>query len=350
MADEYLETCLRRFTWRILSNHVSPWEFDQITGEIDDFDQWCEVWTRWADEHVARGDEAAAGGHMITAGAAYVRASQFYHWASFLFAHEPDQFRRALEGAEASLAKAGPLVDPPMELVRIPFEGTEMRGYLRRPRGDDPVPLAILVPGADSTKEELYDLGDHIVERGVAILAFDGPGQGLVSFDLKLRPDFEVAISAVIDHVAAMRDDVDMDRIVVGGISYGGMFACRAAAFDDRVAAAFSVSSWYSCAGRWEGLDPLAKRGLLHYMGPDAAEVQGSMTMEGASEHITVPLLQVYGGQDPASPPEHAHRLEREVRGPTTTVVYEEGVHVCNNVWYRARPLVADWVADQVGR
>jgi pimeloyl-ACP methyl ester carboxylesterase len=61
-----------------------------------------------------------------------------------------------------------------------------------------------------------------------------------------------------------------------------------------------------------------------------------------------VPLLQVYGGRDPASPPEHAYRVEREAPGPTTTVVFEDGVHVCNNVWYKARPLVAGWLAENM--
>ncbi len=42
--------------------------------------------------------------------------------------------------------------------------------------------------------------------------------------------------------------------------------------------------------------------------------------------------------------PEHAYRVEKEVKGPTTAVVYEEGVHVCNNVQYKARPIIADWL------
>jgi hypothetical protein len=27
-------------------------------------------------------------------------------------------------------------------------------------------------------------------------------------------------------------------------------------------------------------------------------------------------------------------------------VVFDHGVHVCNNVWYKARPLVARWLAE----
>jgi hypothetical protein len=46
------------------------------------------------------------------------------------------------------------------------------------------------------------------------------------------------------------------------------------------------------------------------------------------------------------SPPSHAERIAAEYGGPVTTVVYPEGVHILNNVWHRARPLVADWLAE----
>jgi hypothetical protein len=29
-----------------------------------------------------------------------------------------------------------------------------------------------------------------------------------------------------------------------------------------------------------------------------------------------------------------------------TTVVYPDGVHILNNLWNQARPLVADWLAE----
>jgi pimeloyl-ACP methyl ester carboxylesterase len=70
------------------------------------------------------------------------------------------------------------------------------------------------------------------------------------------------------------------------------------------------------------------------------------MTLEGVAERVTVPVLQVYGGKDPASPIEQAERIAAEVKGPHLLKFYPEGVHVCNNLWYESRPFVADWVAD----
>lgn len=347
MADADLEAMYRLFTWRITSNYVPHWDFEQMKREIESFDDWCRVYSDWGARHRRLGDEALGAGDAGTAGLHYVRAGLFFHWASFLFPHRPEQFGAALAAVHECWRLAAPLTSPPMETLEIPFEGVLLPGYLRRPPGVERPPLVVLVPGGDSTKEELFNLTQYIVGHGIATFAFDGPGHGAVSLELKLRPDYEVPIRAVVDHLYD-RPDLDTSRLALGGISYGGLFACRGAAFDDRVRAVFSMSSWYTPAGRFATQDPVSQRGLRHYMGENAAAVQDSMTMEGAAERIRVPLLQVYGGLDPASPPEHAYRVEREAQGPTTTVVVEDGVHVCNNVWYKARPLVAQWLSENV--
>jgi 2,6-dihydroxypseudooxynicotine hydrolase len=203
----------------------------------------------------------------------------------------------------------------------------------------------VFFPGADSTKEELYNLGDYIVSRGLAFAAFDGPGQGSVSFEGKLRPDYEVAIQAIIDALTS-RPDLDASRLAVGGISYGGLFGIRTAAIDDRVRAVVSISSWYTPAGRFETMEPLSRVGQYQHLGPDPAAVMESITLAGAADQATVPLLQVYGGLDPGSPPAIAEKVAAEYGGPVTTLIFEDGVHIVNNVWYKARPAVADWLAD----
>lgn len=347
MADRDVEVTFERFTWRILSQYVSPWELERLREEIQTWDQWCDAFSRAAARHAGIADSAAAAGHTLTAGTAYIRAALFYHWATFLYGHDQERFTAGMEAMNRCWEKAAPLVDPPMELFTVPFEGVDLPGYLIRPPGEERPPIVLLVPGGDSTKEELYDFAIHIVARGMAAASFDGPGQGFVSRFTKIRPDFEVPIRAVTDHLVA-REDLDASRLAVGGISYGGLFACRAAAFDDRVRAAVSVSSWYTPAGRYPGIDRVSQTALRQYMGDDPAAVMDSITMSGAAERITVPLLQVYGALDRASPPEHAYRVEAETPGPTATMVYDDGVHVCNNLHAIVRPTIADWLADQL--
>ena len=351
--DDRLESMYRRFTWRILSNYVTPFELERQQRAITDYEQWCAAWLSLAAEHGSRGDEAAAAGRRVTAGGEYVRAGLCCHWASFMFSHDPGAYRGALEQMGVYWAKAAPLVDPPMELVDVGFEGAALHGYVRMPPAaagahDGRRPMALLLPGADSTKEELYNLGEHLLARGVAVAAFDGPGQGAVSFELALRPDYEVAVHAILDRLCARRD-VDPARIAVGGISYGGLFAIRSAATDERVRAVFSMSSWYTPAGRFETMEPLSRVGQYQHLGKDPAAMMEAITLSGVLGRLTVPLLQLFGGDDPASPPSHGERIAAEAAGPVTTVVIPEGVHVLNNVWPQARALVGDWVAETLG-
>jgi pimeloyl-ACP methyl ester carboxylesterase len=345
--DGRLESLYRRFTWRILSNYVTPWEFEQLREAITDYEQWCGRWSQAAEGHVQRGDTALAAGRLLTAGDAYLRATLFYHWASFMFSHDQEQYLAALTAMGGALRKAAPHVDPPMQLLEVPFESVTLNGYLRVPAGRGRPPVVLLLPGGDSTKEELYNLGDHIVARGLAVAAFDGPGQGIVSTVAALRPDYEVAILAIVDSLGH-RDDVDITRLAVGGISYGGLFAIRAAASDDRVRAVVSISSWYTPAGRFQGMEPLSRQGQYQHLGADPAAVMDAITLAGVAGRAKVPLLQVYGGLDVQSPPSHGERIAAEYGGPVTTVVYPDGVHVVNNVWYQARPMVADWLAETV--
>lgn len=344
---DFLESMYRLFSWRIAS-HTPDWDWEQIRRDVRTWDEWLPTWSRWAERHVALADEALAQDRRLTAGEAYVRAGLFYHWGTFVCVEDSDAFRAALEAAERAWTKAAPLVDPPFELLDVPFEETTLPGYLRKPRGVERPPLVVLLPGADSTKEELYDQAEHLVRRGVAALPFDGPGHGLVSFRLKLRPDEEVAVSAVLDHVLT-REDLDSKRVAVLGISYGGLFAIRAAAVDDRVKAAVSMSSWYSPAHRYANQDPLSQSGLRQYMGDDPAAVQDAITVAGYAERVRVPVLQIYGGEDPASSAAEAERTAAELAGPSEVVVLEEGVHVANNVPYRSRTLAADWLAERLG-
>jgi 2,6-dihydroxypseudooxynicotine hydrolase len=335
----------RRFTWRILSNYVSPWEFERNREQITDYEQWCAVWSQTAAGHVARGEHALQAGHRLTAGDAFLRAGLCFHWANFMFTHDQEQLRAAFDGMADAWRRASPNVAPEMELLEVGFEGVALPGYLRRPADVARPPLMVAFPGADSNKEELYNLGEHFVARGMAFAAFDGPGQGAVSLQMKMRADYELAIRAVLDELCR-RDDLDSGRIAAGGISYGGLFSLRAAAVDDRIRAAVSVSSWYSPGGRFETMEPLSRQGQYQYLGADPAATMAAISLEGVGEKVTVPVLQVFGELDPASPPSTGERVAAEVAGPVTTLVYPDGVHILNNIWYRARADIADWVHD----
>ncbi len=129
----------------------------------------------------------------------------------------------------------------PVTPVDIPFEGARMRSYLLPAETHEQAvrPLLILVNGYDATITDLYfAMGVAASRRGYHVLMFDGPGQGGTLYEqgVPLRHDWEVVVSAVIDHALTI-PVVDAERIAVSGWSLGGYLAPRAASGDARIAA-----------------------------------------------------------------------------------------------------------------
>ena len=103
--------------------------------------------------------------------------------------------------AVACLTDALPYLDPPGRRIEIPFDGSRLVGILRRPAGEGPHPVMIMIPGLDSAKEELRSTEELFLERGIATFSVDGPGQGEAEYDLAIRGDWEVPGGAVIDQL-----------------------------------------------------------------------------------------------------------------------------------------------------
>ena len=60
------------------------------------------------------------------------------------------------------------------------------------------------------------------------------------------------------------------------------------------------------------------------------------------------PGLMITGKLDRIIPWEQTKRIADEAPA-TTFVLYEEGNHVCNNIPFMYRPLVADWLRKELG-
>jgi dipeptidyl aminopeptidase/acylaminoacyl peptidase len=186
----------------------------------------------------------------------------------------------------------------------------------------------------------------------VATLAFDGPGQGEAEYDLPIRGNYEVVVSAVLDAIAT-REDLDTDRIGLWGVSLGGYYAPRAAAFEPHVRACISLSGPYDWAAGWDALPDLTREAFRvrsHLDTPEQALQHGrSLTLADAAHRITCPLFVVAGKLDRLVPYQAAERLAAEATGPTRLLVIEDGNHVANNRAHRYRFVTADWMAAQLG-
>jgi 2,6-dihydroxypseudooxynicotine hydrolase len=350
--DPRIATAMTHWGPRFVTNGVALSDFQEITGSLKSWDDWCSAWSARAAVHEQLGREALAKRQFVSAGEHLQRAGVYYHFAKFLFVHDLEQMRAAHMKAVACRRDALPYLRPPGERVMIPYEGKELAGILRRPLGAARPPVMAMISGLDSTKEEMDAYEQPFLARGIATFAFDGPGQGEGEYDFPIRGDYEAVVKAVLDTLEK-RTDIDGSRIGLWGVSLGGYYAPRAAAFEPRIKACIALAGPYNMGECWDTLpDITAEAFRVRSKQPTreaAKRHAGTLSMEGVASRIKCPIFIVTGKLDRVIPWEDAERLGREVSGPKEVLIIEDGNHVASNRAYLYRMQTADWMAEQLG-
>jgi pimeloyl-ACP methyl ester carboxylesterase len=209
----------------------------------------------------------------------------------------------------------------------------------------------VLIPGLDSTKEEFFFFEQSFLDRGMATVSLDGPGQGETGLTLPIRADYEVAVTPLLELLAG-RCDLDHDRIGLAGVSLGGYYAPRAAAFEPRVAAVAGISGPFRFGDMWDDLPPMTRRTFVVKSGArndeEGRRLARSLDLTGVCQRIAVPALYVTGAKDRLIPWQQTQRQADE--SPKGTFVnFPDGNHGVSNLASRARPMIADWMSDHLG-
>jgi 2,6-dihydroxypseudooxynicotine hydrolase len=347
LKDSRVSSAISHWAPRFVSNGVLLADFEEVTGSLERWEDWCAAWSKRAAMHEALGRESLKEGYRLTAGEHLVRAAIYYHFAKFVFVQDQAQMRAAHMKAVGCYKDALPLIRPPGEYVEIPFEGKKLKGVLR---GKGPV--LIMAPGLDSTKEEIHAYEESFLARGIAVLAIDGPGQGEAEYEIPICGDYERAASAVVDWIQG-RADLDKDKIAIWGVSLGGYYAPRAAAYEKRLKACIALSGPFDWAQIWDALPDLTRETFQarshSKTAADAKASAAKLTLREAARNITCPLFVVAGRQDRLVPASHAEMLAKSASGPVELLMVEDGGHNANNRPYRYRSRTADWLAGQFG-
>ena len=347
MPDARVRAAVEHWGPRFVQAGVDVNDFTRTTARIESWDEWLDAWCETAEMHAGLAREAEAAGRARTAGEAWLRAAVCFHFAKFVWVLDAALARGAADRAVAALREAHRLLDATAERIQT----TGVVANLRRPAPSGRPPLVLLIPGLDSTKEEFFLLENLFLARGMATLSLDGPGQGESGYSLPMRHDYEVAVTGILDAVSA-RDDLDLARVGALGVSLGGYFAPRAAAFEPRVRAVAAISGPFCFGELWDDLPELTRETFVHKSGAADAEDGRrrafALDLDGVLENLAAPALFVTGALDRLIPWESTRRqAEAAPRGEF--VLFEDGNHVCANIPYKARPLVADWLAERLG-
>jgi pimeloyl-ACP methyl ester carboxylesterase len=352
MPDDRVAAAIRNWAGRFFANGIDPNDFARVTSAIETWAEWLPAWTAVAETHRRRADEAFAAGHRRSAGEAYGLAAISFHFSKFVWVLDAQLNRRNTESAIACLYSAHECLDQTAERIEATVDGAPIAANLRRPpAASGRVPLVVLIPGLDSTKEEFFVWEGVFLKRGMATLSVDGPGQGETGWQTHIRPDYEVAVGAALDAVAG-RPGLDMDRVGAVGVSLGGYYVVRAAAFEPRIRALAGISGPFQFGADWDTMPELTRETVAYHTGArdlgEARRRAGELDLDGVAQRVRRPCLVVTGRLDRVISWENTKQIADAVPA-AEWVLYDEGTHVCNNIPYRYRPLVSDWIRSRLG-
>ena len=301
-----------------------------LKKRVGDNAAWFEEWEKMGEKVALLAEEAREKGYLQTASAAYMRAAHYIQIGERLRQPRTPETQKAYARA-VELFKKG-LPDVPflsIESVEVPFDsGKSLPAYFVKQRGTTAVkwPTVVFFDGLDVTKEICYFRAPEIVKRGMACLIIDGPGNGeSIRFrGMPARHDSEVAGSAAVNYLEG-RVDVERDRIGVMGVSLGGYFAPRAAAFEKRFKACVAWGAIYDYHSVWKSRVEAAFKTSLSvpaehitwFLGvntmEEALKKLEPFTLEGVAGKIECPFLLTQGEMDAQISMEIAHRQFTEV-------------------------------------
>ena len=289
-----------------------------------DRDEWAAAWSAIAERYKKRAKDEEASNSSKDAQSDYLMAWRYYSFARWPVPNSPGK-QEAYRNALASFRDYARFLDPPLETVHIPFEGKEIVGYLRLPKGVRPAPLVLTISALDSRKEDGVQGEDAtLIRNGIGFFAVDQPGTG--EAPIKADIGAERIFSRVIDYLAT-RPDVDSRRIVVRGISWSGYWAAKLAYVErtrlrGAVIQGGPVDDYFTAEWQKSGL---GTREYLFDLFPARASVYGVKTLdeflaygprlslktEGFLDQPSAPMLILNGEKDTQVPISDLYTLLR---------------------------------------
>ncbi|KAK2599131.1 hypothetical protein QQS21_005392 [Conoideocrella luteorostrata] len=239
---------------------LAPFEGSDI-GEVlvaaqkikpKDFESYYGAFNRLATRVHEAAKDIDSHKYPVSARNAFFKAATYYRSADF-FLHGNWTDPRINTLWDSQLAA----FDAALKLMPIPGQRVTLRAkddnftipaiFFSSGR-PGPRPTVIMCNGYDGSQEEMYHLvGQSVLQRGMNVISFEGPGQPTVrrQQNLGFITQWEKVVTPVVDF-ALTRPEVDPAAIGLLGYSFGGYLAPRAAAFEHRLAAVLAVDGLFS--------------------------------------------------------------------------------------------------------
>lgn len=322
--------------------------------KTSDYDEWAAAFMKVADRYMAEA-KSLEKSDPAKANADYIRAWRTYSFGRWPVPASAGKQRAYAKALEAFLAHAK-FMDPPLEVVRIPFEGSEIIGYLRLPKNaKGPVPMVIAISGLDSRKEDLSENFGAVIPSGIGFIGIDSPGTGQAP--IKASENAERMFSRVIDFLQT-RPDVDKTRIGMDGQSFGAYWATKLAILEHARLKAVVVQSPPAHATFQKDFvvnKTLGNREYLFGLGPalmsiyegaktvdDLANIFPKMSLvtQGLLGKPTAPMLIIAGVLDTQVPISDAYLILNSGDVPKEAWINPQGGHLGRQVKVWPDPVI----------
>lgn len=313
-------------------------DFAVAQREISKFDDLIPVFTRLARRRHRLAEEAEAAGRLVTAREHYFHAALLYVTAEWSIFEDTAEVVELDDQKNHCYAAYGQLADHHVERVDVPLGDHAVPAWLHLPVGytGGQLPIVLSCGGMDAPKELNVNLyGDKFLERGFAVLAFDGPGQGEAPVrGLKFTDTNWIDTGNALVEWIDGRDELDSDQIVGFGLSFGSYWMTQIAATQPRLKGCVVGLVCHEPGSHmiFEQASPTFKARYMWMSGLEHDEeafdaMAAEMDLRPLVEGMTVPWLVVGGDADELSPIEHSYDLAARAGGPTSLLIYHRGRH-----------------------
>ncbi len=324
---------------------LPPETIDRALGEVRRLEDWLPAWNRAAQRFLNEARREEHAGHWREAAIARRNAAMCYHVAHLITDDDPRTVRALRAAAVQSFSQAITRLLPGARKVAVTWRTVTLPAYLAKPAARvESAPLAVLMNGATTTKEELLLWADPWLERGIAVLALDWPGTGEAA-----RGPVTGDCDDLTDGIFALAEaeGLDLSRVALVGFSLGGVIAVKATALDRRIDACIAVTPPFDPSAWLWSVNPLVRQQFLSLSG-NASDVQhlaAEFSLRPVVGRLRAPLLVFGAGRDVIVPPDESLYLSAAAGEWATLVWYPRGHHGLYELIDDWTTTAADWLA-----
>ena len=338
-------------------------EVNWAKQQIRKFDDIAPAFIAASERRERMARDAEQHGHLITARENYFAAAILLTPAVWAITEDDAWLRKLYERLNANYAAWMKNAPHKVQRFELPFGRGALPVHLHLPAGYSGGRLpAVLATGGMDTRKELViaQYGERFLQRGFAVLSVDGPGRGEAPLlGAYVTDNNWIEAGEVFMKFLLGRPEVDPDRIVAFGSSFGSFWITQIAATQPRLKGCAAALCCHEpgCHTIFEQASPSYKHRFMWMANIHDEEafdrMAEKMDLRPLMPDMKMPWLNVVGERDELSPAEHTFGLAAHCGSPAPIVVYEGERHALSGapslvLGPKYMTLVADWLLDRV--